>query len=265
MTKELNITDWKIWEEFINDRMKIYHRYDGRMLLFRGQTDFSWNLRPSLTRIVDDSDESLSKIEGYEKQAEMNFRSQAHLLGDDIDFYPEYHQGQLWIEMQHYSCPTRLLDWTTSPYVALYFAVNSMFDIDGAVFVFGFDDYQKNLSAKGYDISNLKADELLNFNEIDAVNAIFPVKKNHRVVRQQGCFTVSKNPRKPHDEIIREAGTNPNSEAGLLKLIISKDLKIEILARLKSMNIRNESLFPGLDGLGRSINEDLIIRKWDYK
>lgn len=38
--------------------------------------------------------------------------------------------------MQHYSCPTRLLDWTLSPYVALYFAVEQSPESDGAVWFF---------------------------------------------------------------------------------------------------------------------------------
>ncbi|MFZ8366156.1 hypothetical protein ACO1LR_13290, partial [Staphylococcus aureus] len=50
--------------------------------------------------------------------------------------------------------------------------------------------------------------------------------------------------------------------SGLYKLVIPKSLKLEFLARLKSMNITAESLFPGLDGFGKSIRESLLLRKW---
>jgi hypothetical protein len=53
--------------------------------------------------------------------------------------------------------------------------------------------------------------------------------------------------------------------SALHKFIIPSSLKLEFLARLKMMNISASSLFPGMDGLGRSIKEALLIRKWTRK
>jgi hypothetical protein len=82
------------------------------------------------------------------------------------------------------------------------------------------------------------------------------------MVRQQGCFSVSNNLLKNHDDLITEIANKANSPSGLYKLEIPADLKLEFLARLKVMNITPDSLFPGLDGLGRTIKEALLLRRW---
>lgn len=66
------------------------------------------------------------------------------------------------IDMQHYSCPIRLLDWSRSPYVALYFTVNNNFHNDGALYVWQWYRYvlnyqmvyKKNLKSKQMIFSN---------------------------------------------------------------------------------------------------------------
>ena len=75
-----------------------------------------------------------------------------------------------------------------------------------------------------------------------------------RIANQQGQFSVCLDPLADHADVLEELagyGDGPHCE----KLIIPKELKPEILRQLQLMNVTSKSLFPGLDGLGRSLTE----------
>lgn len=102
--------------------------------LFRGQACEEWRLTTSLGRLIDDThvDEAID----IERSARDRFEQRAHLYVDGrmlagaLD-YPD------WLAlMQHHHAPTRLLDWTESLWVAAYFAVESNWNSDGAIWWF---------------------------------------------------------------------------------------------------------------------------------
>ena len=99
--------------------------------MFRGQADISWKLEPSFTRLVNKKKLDRNKALQLERECVNNFSISAGILlpldktinltlarfksqDGGIDF-----MGWLTL-MQHFSAPTRQLDWTTSPWVALY-------------------------------------------------------------------------------------------------------------------------------------------------
>ncbi|MFY0688880.1 MAG: FRG domain-containing protein [Cyclobacteriaceae bacterium] len=161
---------------------------------------------------------------------------------------------------QHHGLPTRLLDWTFSPYVALHFATadNARFDEDGVIWAV---DY-KNVHAKlpnvlrttnkreGSDIftANMLGsamNSLDDFDELKEVVVFFePPSIDARIVNQHALFSVMNNPEKTIDAWLLE-----RKSINWFKIIIPASLKWEIRDKLDQANITERVLFPGLTGL----------------
>lgn len=187
--------------------------------------------------------------------------------------------------MQHYNLNTRLLDWSESSLVALFFAITGNTDSDGVVWVI--DPYKLNSASlnrtfskqKNYNFipSPIKTKKLSNlFNHEDKIDfnqlttrylymeffsdgiedddklhyypiSIFPCYLDERTRAQKTCFTIFGN---------RINGLNfiTNAYSGILnKIIIDKSAKAKILEQLRVIGFDNFSVLPDLDGIGNAI------------
>lgn len=259
---QITIENWKQLNEILDAQFSQSIKSSAYRYNYRGQCDKKWKLDTSIARIVNGNEISENKAKFYERQSMLEFKAIHHLKEDKLVFSEEMSNEALLIDMQHFSCPTRLLDWSTSPYVALYFAINSNFESDGALFVWDYQDFFKSVSEIHKKFIDLQFPELMDFNEFDHVQIAIPIIKNERSYRQQGIFSVSNNILKSHCEIIDEVHSERNETSSLTKYIIPCKLKVEFLQRLRNMNITASSLFSGLDGFGREIKESLLLRKW---
>ena len=93
---------------------------------FRGMTDANYELQTSLTRLK----HPIERVARIESRLLNSFQKYAH------GFFDEKYSNWHWLALaQHHGLPTRLLDWTFSPFVALHFATDDLTksDKDGVV------------------------------------------------------------------------------------------------------------------------------------
>jgi hypothetical protein len=219
--------------------------------IFRGQADATWPLRPSLLRNV--AGLAAADVITIERRALEVFRTHAHHHLDwaTIQSAPEILSW--WSLMQHYGAPTRLLDWTASAYVAAYFAVDREPRSAGAVWAVHVNTVHSHSGlapTTAPDVNRI-------FSDPNGEARLFTIRRlveTPRMAAQQTAFTVSPSVLADHGDIL--AGiSEPPGKALFIKLVIEPEIKAEFLRRLRRMNITAQALFPGVDGLGRSVAE----------
>ncbi len=263
---EITLEDWthflKLAEGFDVGPAGLVH------YLFRGQAKASWDLSPSLLRQFPDAITSADALE-IEEALLLSFTEVVHL------HLPQVHLPQAndligsWALMQHYGAPTRMLDWTASPVVAAYFAVLDDWEDDGAIWVIHAHSVDSAVQDESLKLTDTPLPTLAGrLKDPDALPHLFPLRQLHptdRAVAQQGWFTVSTRILAEHGEILGHAPEANVDVPSAFRLIIPKNLKPTFLRRLRTMNVTASALFPGIDGLGRSIDELARIRASDVE
>ncbi len=254
----MHTTRIESWSEFVDYLDGYMNRSIGvPRYFFRGQSNAEWGLLPSLTRYC--KDRNLQWALKHELKILRMFREEAHnhlstpLLPSD-----QKKVAVWWPVMQHYGAPTRLLDWSNSPFVAAYFAVSKITEDDGAVFLV--HPHKINLKAKeehGYNEKNF-LDLCLKSEDSTFLLFFQPSVKHSRVSAQQGGFSVCGNPLKDHILAIAQNIVDDNDEDIFQKIVIPANLKSTFLVRLHQLNITARTLYQGIDGLGESLAEYLV-------
>ena len=260
----IQIQNWKHVNDIVESTAQHEMGIGISHIQFRGQADSIWKLDSGLKRIVQGGEISEEKARFYEVQVQREYAAQYHLIDEKLAYRPEMHRQAMFIDMQHFSCPTRVLDWTTSPYVGLYFAIGENFEKDGALFVWNSGRYNAYMKHRYPSILEISPVDVPAFEDYDFVQLLLPEVNNERIVRQQGTFSISNKILASHCDLIN-VPLKWSKIPALQKYIIPSTLKFEFMARLRLMNISASSLFPGMDGLGKSIKESLLIRKWTRK
>jgi len=106
------------WGEFLKKVKPLIGKW-----IFRGQS-FDEPLKSSFERALDSYRIPYSDAPGIEDRMIRDFKRKYEGMDFEIVSKDTFYCLSL---MQHCGCPTRLLDWTYSPYVAAFFAVESMF------------------------------------------------------------------------------------------------------------------------------------------
>jgi hypothetical protein len=219
---------------------------------FRGMSRAEHPLSSSLVRLAGDAD-----TRTLELALLRNFRKYAATEGSNADSIWD------WLALgQHRGLPTRLLDWTYSPLVALHFATEAPedFDRDGVVWCVNFVEANKRLPARLRRImaregsQTLTVDMLAVFKDLRAFDALArtpflvflePPAIDRRILNQLALFSLMSSATAEMDDWLKAHPTLSR------RVLIPARLKWEIRDKLDQANINERILFPGLDGLSR--------------
>ena len=235
----------------------------GDAYVYRGQARADWALVPSLVRYAKSMGLDSTQALTIEEAAVAEFQTQAHL---HLPTRMIFDRGDLigwWGLMQHHNAPTRMLDWTASALVAAYFATDKESDHAGPIWYFHCHTLKACMGEayEGYEFPTTTAKVAQVLFDPNAKPILYlgsARTQTDRMAAQQTRMTFSAQVLADHGQIIAEAVKAQEAKKELEiygKIIIPKELKFEFLRRLRSMNITPRALFPGVDGLGRSVAE----------
>jgi hypothetical protein len=250
------------WEEFskIAEQTDV-GGFDSPCYAFRGQSDAAWGLQPSLLRCLGAHMPPKDALE-LEKAAVAQFKSRAHLYLPPNVFATTTDTVSWWTLMQHHGVPTRLLDWTASIYVAAYFAVHGSAKMDGAVWIVHTNALHDWMDSNHGESQIPKREDAIAelFLVADPPSIVTFVARDNgsdRMVAQRGLFSVCCRVLADHGSIFDGAFSEPADKLLYGKVVIPAALKPQFSRRLRAMNVAASALFPGIDGLGKSVAEFL--------
>lgn len=195
--------------------------------IFRGHARAEYELKPSIGSLGVSS----KKFDSFESKLFKLFKRQA------IGFLKVLPQDDYeWLAVaQHHGLPTRLLDWSANPLVALFFAVREHPSEDGHVYVL---EARKNLPDDRNEFGSPFG--------LDKDYKYVPRTLVDRLTNQEALFTVHSEPQQCMEQTLRE-------DWKLTRLVVKKEKKTELLYSLFRMGVQHARLFPDLDGLARHL------------
>lgn len=271
--KEIDFDSW-------NSLKKFFNTLDSNWC-FRGQSDFNWRLNSTMDRIPI----TIQSLKKYKQELE------GHMIRDfkrNTQFYDDKQylvktDFQIISYMQHYGAPTRLLDFTESPYVASFFAIDNTNDFcsvyalnymellasNRILFETQFDDNSDEVNAFKFSGSMSTEDVfdklVLGERQFSFVEFVQPFFLFERIIQQQGLFICQGN---INNDFETNLYTNylvsqSNGHHPMYKIKIPIKWRTEMIRDLNRMNINAATLFPGVEGYFKSIKNTFDISAFD--
>lgn len=272
MSEFYDIVQCRTFDDFTNEVQKLT-KVGEKTWVFRGHKEACWDLRTTLERECERFRISGDEVVRREYNMVREFRRRIHHYEASV---PDRNNVDEWMGlMQHYGAPTRLLDFTYSPYVAAYFAFENAesgkvaiwaVDAQGISNKFKSDSKfhsQRDAYERYGNYRDPKAFLALFLSELDNryVLAVNPFRLNDRLAYQQGVFLCPASARIGFMENLRALGNSRQDDALVKKFTIevgnNGEHRDNALSRLHLMNINRITLFPGLVGFAESFKVGL--------
>lgn len=216
----------------------------GEITWFRGQGKAGWPLVPSLARAPEQLKAETALIKRFIQNAVPH-------LGDN----PPKTDWEWIFLMQHHRVPTRLLDWTEAPLVALYFAVTAHSDDDGALWCLNplalnreaHLRFRHELELPAFDRDEVLDSYLPNrvydgISELNPIAAIGP-RSSKRMAAQLGTFTINHRTHAPIEEV--------GARNHVWRMVIPSEAKSTLAQELTYLSYSELTLFPDLDRVAK--------------
>lgn len=254
--------------------------------LYRGLSDKNYELLPGIFRkqvdTIDDCKIENERYRSWGKEIEIlkSFIHEASSIismsSDNIVQWAEY--------AQHYGVPTRFLDWSKNPLVALYFCVRDNNAQDGSVWLLHVGNYHRYIVKKvraqngeSNKTPHMLVKELIEEHSGCEVPILYtPYYVDARMSAQSSYFMVWGTCEKPLEKILQSDKLQMNLptpkpkftvygeheiEALTFRFLVHASNKQMILHELDTVGINEKTLFPGLDGIGRYVERKY---RFDY-
>lgn len=272
-----NIHGWKNIVNFV-ERENEKYKND---LIFRGINNSKADLSSSFDRIIRSLElhgKRIRKRDRWKWEVFLlyEFKRRAYFYLKETGT-PNREDFLEWFSlMRHYGAPSRLVDFTHSFYVALYFAVDRaeydscIYGISRKWLVDRVENDPDKLVSKGEffqepevfkERAMVKTDPVLRTPR-SFIIPVRPFRSNERIHVQRGLFLCPANVNETFEDNLRRFKKNSEElKNNIFKLIVhKKDYKI-IMKKLREMNISRETLYPGLQGFAESLKELLYTEK----
>lgn len=262
--EEKRVGDWAQLEKELFEYDAYWEDLDRRRTkhLFRGLSKKTYGLQTTLQRLS-------KRYAELEPLIIRQFKNYAHR--EVLDHETIWH----WLSIaQHHGLPTRLLDWTNSPYVALHFVTDNIddFGLDGAVWAINFVEIHKHLPStlktaldrtqggKVFTVDELggvvkSLDGLAEMKRTPFMLLFEPPSLDDRIVNQYALLSTMSTVDADPEAWLGRLPYFKSVEGKLLpaarKIVIPAGLKCEIRDRLDMMNLTERVILPGIDGLTR--------------
>ena len=252
-TNDIVIESWsQLVEEVYNDAWRPQLGRFRSDYAFRGLSDANYCLENSFLRNCGERpDLEYHLLRNYRKYART---SEPNLTNTQL---------RSLVLAQHHGLPTRLLDWTYSPFIAMHFATSNTekFNIDGVIWKIDFVKVnglipeplnilltKEKCNAFTVEMLESEFSNLQKFDEtIGKGHVLFfePPSIDDRIVNQFALFSIMTDATSVLDYWLMQ---HPDVYQ---RIIIPSKLKWEIRDKLDQANITERVLFPGLDGLAK--------------